>query len=134
MKAARPTDRLSAMGSQLADRLQERHLALVDFLGERALRRPLLPNRLGDLAEVALLLLAPRNQCVQGLADAFSLLRYPFESEEARMLNKEIHETIYYAALTASKDLSKINGPYSTYEGSPVSKGQFWPDAFDEMS
>lgn len=60
---------------------------------------------------------------VQGLADAFSLLRYPFESEEARMLNKEIHETIYYAALTASKDLAKINGAYSTYEGSPVSKG-----------
>jgi len=60
---------------------------------------------------------------VQGLADAFSLLRYPFESEEARMLNKEIHETIYYAALTASKDLAKVNGPYSSYEGSPVSKG-----------
>ena len=60
---------------------------------------------------------------VQGLADAFSLLRYPFESDEARMLNREIHETIYYAALTASKDLAKINGAYSSYQGSPVSKG-----------
>ncbi len=60
---------------------------------------------------------------IQGLADAFILMRYPFESEEARMLNREIHETIYYAALTASKDLAKIHGPYSSYEGSPVSKG-----------
>lgn len=60
---------------------------------------------------------------VQGLADAFILMRYAFESEEARMLNREIHETIYYAALTASKDLAREKGPYSTYEGSPVSKG-----------
>jgi ribonucleoside-diphosphate reductase alpha chain len=62
---------------------------------------------------------------VQGLADAFILLRYPFESEEARTLNREIFETIYYAAMTASKDLAKAEGPYSTYEGSPVSKGIF---------
>jgi ribonucleoside-diphosphate reductase alpha chain len=60
---------------------------------------------------------------VQGLADAFIMLRYPFESEEARMLNREIFETIYYAALTASKDLAMKEGAYSTYEGSPVSKG-----------
>ena len=60
---------------------------------------------------------------VQGLADAFILLRYPFESEEAKMLNREIFETIYYAALTASKDLAMKEGAYSTYEGSPVSKG-----------
>jgi ribonucleoside-diphosphate reductase alpha chain len=60
---------------------------------------------------------------VQGLADAFIMLRYPFESEEARMLNREIFETIYYAALTASKDLAMKEGAYSTYEGSPISKG-----------
>ncbi len=62
---------------------------------------------------------------VQGLADTFILMRYPFESEEARRLNREIFETIYYAAMTASKDLAKIEGAYSTYEGSPVSKGIF---------
>jgi ribonucleoside-diphosphate reductase alpha chain len=62
---------------------------------------------------------------VQGLADTFILMRYPFESEEARMLNREIFETIYYAAMTASKDLAKTEGPYSTYEGSPVSQGIF---------
>ena len=61
---------------------------------------------------------------VQGLADAFILLRMQFESEEARALNKEIFETIYYASLTASKDLAKEHGPYETYEGSPVSQGE----------
>jgi ribonucleoside-diphosphate reductase alpha chain len=60
---------------------------------------------------------------VQGLADAFILMRYPFDSEEARQLNIDIHETIYYAALTASKDLAKEHGTYETYEGSPVSQG-----------
>jgi ribonucleoside-diphosphate reductase alpha chain len=62
---------------------------------------------------------------VQGLADAFILLRMPFESEEARALNREIFETIYYAAMTASKDLAIMEGPYQTYAGSPVSKGIF---------
>ena len=62
---------------------------------------------------------------VQGLADVFILMRQPFESEEARTLNKEIFETIYFAAMTASKDLAKIQGPYETYAGSPVSKAQF---------
>jgi ribonucleoside-diphosphate reductase alpha chain len=62
---------------------------------------------------------------VQGLADVFILLRLPFESEEARALNKEIFETIYFAAMTASKDLAKVQGPYETYAGSPVSKAQF---------
>ncbi len=62
---------------------------------------------------------------IQGLADAFILLRYPFDSPEARALNSEIHETIYYASMTASKDLAKIDGPYETYEGSPISKGIF---------
>ncbi len=62
---------------------------------------------------------------VQGLADTFILLGMPFESEEARALNREIFETIYYASMTASKDLAKEEGPYETIEGSPVSKGIF---------
>lgn len=62
---------------------------------------------------------------VQGLADAFILMRFPFDSAEAKQLNKDIFETIYYASMTASKDLAKKDGPYSTYEGSPVSKGIF---------
>ncbi|XP_072118540.1 ribonucleoside-diphosphate reductase large subunit isoform X3 [Mobula birostris] len=60
---------------------------------------------------------------VQGLADAFILMRYPFESEEAQQLNFEIFETIYYAALDASCELAKELGPYGSYEGCPVSKG-----------
>lgn len=60
---------------------------------------------------------------VQGLADAFILMRYPFDSEEARQLNKDIFETIYYAACTASKDLAKAEGAYETFPGSPASKG-----------
>jgi ribonucleoside-diphosphate reductase alpha chain len=62
---------------------------------------------------------------VQGLADAFILMRYPFESPEAQTLNKEIFETIYYASMTASKDLAKAEGPYETFAGSPLSKGVF---------
>ncbi len=62
---------------------------------------------------------------VQGLADAFIMLGYPFESDEARALNREVFETIYYASMTASKDLAKVDGPYETFAGSPVSKGQF---------
>ena len=62
---------------------------------------------------------------VQGLADAFILLRLPFESELAKLLNKNIFETIYFAAMTASKDLAIEQGPYETYNGSPVSKGIF---------
>ncbi|MGN6646904.1 MAG: ribonucleoside-diphosphate reductase subunit alpha [Cytophaga sp.] len=62
---------------------------------------------------------------VQGLADAFILLRMPFESEEAKQLNIDIHETIYYAAMTASKDLAVTQGAYETFKGSPVSKGIF---------
>ncbi len=62
---------------------------------------------------------------VQGLADAFILMGYGFESEEAMQLNREIFETIYYASMTASKDLAKEFGTYETYEGSPVSKGIF---------
>lgn len=60
---------------------------------------------------------------VQGLADAFLALRLPFESPEAQELNIKIFETIYHAALTASCNIAKVEGPYSTYEGSPVSQG-----------
>ncbi|XP_032878072.1 ribonucleoside-diphosphate reductase large subunit isoform X1 [Amblyraja radiata] len=60
---------------------------------------------------------------VQGLADAFILMRYPFESKEAQTLNIQIFETIYYAALDASCDLAKELGPYESYPGCPVSKG-----------
>lgn len=62
---------------------------------------------------------------VQGLADVFIMLRMPFESEEAKGLNKDIFETIYFAAMTASKDLAIVEGPYETFKGSPVSKGIF---------
>jgi ribonucleoside-diphosphate reductase alpha subunit len=62
---------------------------------------------------------------VQGLADAFILLRMPFESEEARGLNKDIFETIYFAAMESSMELAKVHGPYETFKGSPVSKGIF---------
>ncbi|MCW3463696.1 ribonucleoside-diphosphate reductase subunit alpha [Chitinophaga nivalis] len=60
---------------------------------------------------------------VQGLADAFILMRYPFESDEAKKLNSEIFETIYFASLTASHDVAKREGPYETFPGSPASKG-----------
>lgn len=68
---------------------------------------------------------------VQGLADAFLALRMPFESPEARELNKQIFETIYHAALTASCDIAKVEGPYPTYEGSPVSQGQLQYDMWN---
>ncbi len=68
---------------------------------------------------------------VQGLADAFILMRFPFESEDAKKLNSEIFETIYYASLTASKDLAKIEGAYETYAGSPISKGIFQQDMWN---
>jgi ribonucleoside-diphosphate reductase alpha subunit len=62
---------------------------------------------------------------VQGLADAFIMLRMPFDSEEARGLNTDIHETIYFAAMETSMELAKVNGAYETFKGSPVSKGIF---------
>lgn len=65
---------------------------------------------------------------VQGLADAYILMRYPFDSEEAHLLNRQIFETIYYAALTASKDEAKEHGHYETYPGSPMSEGKFQHD------
>ena len=62
---------------------------------------------------------------VQGLADAFIMLRLPFTSDEAKKLNQDIFETIYFAAVTASMELAKEEGPYSTFKGSPISEGQF---------
>lgn len=62
---------------------------------------------------------------IQGLADTFLLLRMPFESDEAKALNRDIFETMYFAAMTASKDLAVKEGPYETFKGSPVSKGIF---------
>lgn len=51
------------------------------------------------------------------------IYRFPFDSEEAQFLNKQIFETIYYGAMEASCELAKEQGPYETYEGCPVSKG-----------
>jgi ribonucleoside-diphosphate reductase subunit M1 len=61
---------------------------------------------------------------VQGLADAFQMLKIPFDSDEAKQLNKDIFETIYFGACTASCDLAETEGPYSTFEGSPASQGK----------
>merc|ERR1719412_2643890 len=68
---------------------------------------------------------------IQGLADAFILMRFPFESEEAQHLNKQIFETIYYGAMEASCELAQVQGTYETYSGSPVSKGIFQYDMWD---
>ena len=68
---------------------------------------------------------------MQGLADTFILMRLPFTSPRAKQLNKEIFETIYYAAMTASKDLAVKEGPYETIKGSPVSKGIFQFDMWN---
>ena len=62
---------------------------------------------------------------VQGLADAFILMRHAFDSPEARQLNREIFETIYFAAVTESNALAAKDGTYKTYKGSPISKGEF---------
>lgn len=69
---------------------------------------------------------------VQGLADAFIMLGYPFESAEAKTLNRDVFETIYFAAMTASKDLAIKEGPYSTFKGSPLSQGQFQFDLWGQ--
>jgi ribonucleoside-diphosphate reductase alpha chain len=75
---------------------------------------------------------------VQGLADAFIMLRMPFTSDEAKKLNQEIFETLYFAAVTASMEMAKEEGPYSTFEGSPMSKGEFqynmWGMKDEELS
>jgi len=75
---------------------------------------------------------------VQGLADTFAMLSIPFESPEAQKLNKEIFETIYFAALTASNDLAKRDGTYASYYGSPASLGklqfELWDFDIDQLS
>eukprot|EP00928_Gymnodinium_smaydae_P036862 TRINITY_DN256_c0_g4_i2.p1 TRINITY_DN256_c0_g4~~TRINITY_DN256_c0_g4_i2.p1 ORF type:complete len:416 (-),score=109.32 TRINITY_DN256_c0_g4_i2:216-1382(-) len=68
---------------------------------------------------------------VQGLADAFLMLRLPFESEGAKTLNEDVFETIYFAACEASCELAEIEGSYETYEGSPASKGQLQFDLWN---
>ena len=62
---------------------------------------------------------------VQGLADTFILLKMPFDSEEAKKLNTEVFETIYFGAMTASVELAKKDGAYETFQGSPISRGTF---------
>ncbi len=62
---------------------------------------------------------------VQGLADTFIQLRLPFTSDEAKKLNQDIFETLYFAAVTASMEEAKADGPYQSYKGSPISKGEF---------
>ncbi|WP_298541828.1 ribonucleoside-diphosphate reductase subunit alpha [uncultured Aquimarina sp.] len=75
---------------------------------------------------------------VQGLADTFIQLRMPFTSDEAKKLNQEIFETLYFAAVTASMEEATADGPYQTYEGSPISKGEFqhnlWGIKDEELS
>lgn len=68
---------------------------------------------------------------VQGLADAFIMLRMPFESDEARQLNKDIFETIYYASMEASMELAQVEGTYETWAGSPISQGIFQFDMWN---
>ncbi|MCL1650599.1 ribonucleoside-diphosphate reductase subunit alpha [Elizabethkingia anophelis] len=68
---------------------------------------------------------------VQGLADVFILLRLPFESEEAKQLNIDIFETIYFAAMEASMELAKEQGAYGSFKGSPLSEGKFQFDLWD---
>jgi ribonucleoside-diphosphate reductase alpha chain len=75
---------------------------------------------------------------VQGLADLYAVMGIPFTSEEARKVNSEIFETIYFASMTASKDLAIKQGPYETFKGSPLSEGKFqfnlWNTDDNELS
>ena len=70
---------------------------------------------------------------VQALADVFALLKMPYESQQAATLNKQIFETMYYAALTESHRLATVKGAYDTFEGSPLSKGQFQFDLWGKQ-
>jgi ribonucleoside-diphosphate reductase alpha chain len=75
---------------------------------------------------------------VQGLADTFIMLRMPFTSDEAKKLNQDIFETLYFAAVTASMEEAQKDGPYQTYKGSPISEGEFqhnlWGIKDEELS
>jgi ribonucleoside-diphosphate reductase alpha subunit len=68
---------------------------------------------------------------VQGLADAFLIMKLPFESEQARRLNEDIFEAIYFAACEASCELAEVDGPYETFQGSPASRGVLQHDMWD---
>jgi ribonucleoside-diphosphate reductase subunit M1 len=70
---------------------------------------------------------------VQGLADAFILLRLPFSCPEAQKLNEEIFETLYYAAVESSCDIAEKDGPYETFQGSPASQGQLQFDLWGQQ-
>lgn len=70
---------------------------------------------------------------VQGLSDVFNLMEYPFDSEEARSLNREIFENIYFAALDESCALAREYGPYPAYQGSPVSQGVLHLDYWESV-
>ncbi len=76
-------------------------------------------------AKFSNLLHRPIGLGVQGLSDVFFMLGLPYESEEAKSINKDIFETIYYASIKASCDLAKEHGAYATYQGSPISEGKF---------
>lgn len=69
---------------------------------------------------------------VQGLADVYMVLRIPFDSEGAKQLNKDIFETMYFAAMTASKDLAIKDGAFSSFSGSPLSSGLFQFDLWNQ--
>lgn len=75
---------------------------------------------------------------IQGLADAFIMLRLPFTSDKAKKLNEEIFETIYFAAVTSSMEMAKFKEPYSSFKGSPISQGEFqfnlWGISDDDLS
>merc|ERR1711997_260840 len=70
---------------------------------------------------------------VQGLADVFMLLRIPFDSKEGQAINKKIFEAIYFGALTASCEVAEKDGPYQTYQGSPMSQGKLQQDLWKEF-
>merc|ERR1711881_661143 len=69
---------------------------------------------------------------VQGLADAFLIMKLPFESEAAKRLNEDIFETIYFAAIEASCELAERDGPYETFAGSPASRGLLQFDLWEK--
>jgi ribonucleoside-diphosphate reductase alpha subunit len=85
-------------------------------------------------AEVSNMKHRPIGLGVQGLADTFQMLNYSFDSNEARKLNREIFETLYFAALEASCELAEKYGYYESYPGSPASHGQLQMDLWQEAN
>merc|ERR1712176_432970 len=86
---------------------------------------------MGEEARLSNMAHRPVGLGVQGLADAFLMMRLPFESEGARILNRDIFETIYFAACEASCDLATLEGPYETFAGSPASQGKLQFDMWN---